>query len=174
MINLLGIHSGVFKTILEKMFCMLTEAGSSCHGVLGLFTKKEGLTRIALCGDVHPGRTEEMEHYLFAIREGRIEKIPGTQRFHMATPHAITAYDLGELIVAVYSPAGDPWDEAAAVVYGHYHLLYDKYNGVVGDDLFVDMLLSHVGEWQKKNQSNNEVLTHLAQSVFKPEVLHHR
>jgi hypothetical protein len=165
------IHEDVFISILEKMFCLLTEAGSHPYGCIGIFSTVANTVTVCTHGRCNAERVAELKEYLIDIKEGVKKKIPGTDRFPMATPHAIVAYQIGECVIASYSPAGDPWDEAVSATYGHYHQLQDIYEGAIDDDMFVDRLLLSIGEWQKNSESHNEVIVRLAQSVFKPEIV---
>ncbi len=109
-----------------------------------------------------------MEQHLTSLKNGQ-RGVDG-DRFMLNSNPGMSAVKTGRTIVIFYSQAGLSGDEAVAIVYGIYQNLLESRGSSI-DDVFSDILLCHVGEWQKNNRIQNEMILGLAQKVFKPELL---
>lgn len=110
---------------------------------------------------------EEIRLVLLQLKDGKRGMIG--DRYVINTFPGMAGVLTGSMIIIGCSPLFHAKNEAIAVVYCLYHEL--KKISSVEDDVFVDMLLMRVQQWDKSNKSRNEEIVPLAQAVFKPELI---
>lgn len=159
------IYDELATKILEAVL-MSADFPGSMSGLIGvkhqsditIWQYSKGVQSLDLASD--------MNNYLGNIEQ---KALKNSDRFFPGTPHLLSGVQTGEMIAAGYCSAGDPWSETMTVLYLVCHPLYEKYQKE-GEEAWADMALLHVGEWVRKNPSNDTILR-VAKSLLKRELV---
>lgn len=162
---MLGIDLSITVKIFQKIFLLVVGSEEGFSGCLGLRALNTEDIKVVSVGQAGSAEISEIDRYL---RAAEIYQIKNQKLLSVGSPHSIVGVEVGEFILASYSPIGGVWNAASSILYGVYHRLHNKYE--VFDEGVVDILLMHCGEWNREYFSKNE-LSLLAQHVFKPEVV---
>ncbi len=165
--TILRIEHAIAKQIFDTMVKMFKQLGIKRFAYIGIIDTQSNEVGDVYCF-ITPSVTEDIpiQETLVMLKEGKRGMIG--DRFIVNTFPGMAAVKVGELIVICHSQVLQEANEAVAIIYGLYHNLVQMRGSIV-DDVFSDMLLCHLGQWQKNNRQKNEIVLSLAQTIFKPE-----
>lgn len=165
--KMLSIDQSMGAKIINTLFMMFAELSGNFFGCLGMNHGEGGQISTLPFEPAGVSLQKEVENYLATAETKRRS---GSPILMTATPHSISGFVMEDGSVFCFgSPFGNPYDLAVAVLYGHYHQLKERREIV--DEVFEDILLLQLNEWQNKFAHNNEIIVPLAQAIFRPEIL---